>query len=101
MTLTELQYIVALAEEEHFGRAANRCCVSQPTLSIAVKKLEDELALCLFERSKQGVKLTPVGEQIVVKARRILDWHPLFDLDQALSSTIDWYKEFITHERTI
>ena len=48
MTLTELRYIVTLAQEQHFGRAADRCYVSQPTLSIAVKKLEDELGIALF-----------------------------------------------------
>src|SRR6187401_1303229 len=61
MTLTELRYIVALAQEQHFGRAAERCHVSQPTLSIAVKKLEEELGV-LFERGKQKVLPTPLGE---------------------------------------
>lgn len=73
MTLTELRYIVALAEEQHFGRAAAHCCVSQPTLSIAVKKLEDELGVILFERSNStGIKLTTMGAQIVAKARAVL-----------------------------
>jgi LysR family transcriptional regulator, hydrogen peroxide-inducible genes activator len=66
MTLTELRYIVTLAQEQHFGRAAERCYVSQPTLSIAVKKLEDELGVALFERTKSRVQPTPLGEQIVV-----------------------------------
>ncbi len=56
MTLTELRYIVTLAQEQHFGRAADRCYVSQPTLSIAVKKLEDELGIALFERTKSRVQ---------------------------------------------
>lgn len=73
MTLTELRYIVSLADEEHFGRAASRCHVSQPTLSIAVKKLEEELGLVLFERSKLRVKPSALGEQIVAKARAILN----------------------------
>jgi LysR family hydrogen peroxide-inducible transcriptional activator len=60
MTLTELSYIVALAQEQHFGRAAERCHVSQPTLSIAVKKLEEELGVTLFERCKNGVQITPL-----------------------------------------
>ncbi|HMU66791.1 MAG TPA: LysR family transcriptional regulator, partial [Cellvibrionaceae bacterium] len=64
MTLTELRYIVVLTQEQHFGRAAERCNVSQPTLSIAVKKLEDELGTILFERSKTRVYPTPLGEQI-------------------------------------
>ncbi len=61
MTLTELRYIVALAQEQHFGRAAERCHVSQPTLSIAVRKLEDELDVVLFERGKQGVLTDAAG----------------------------------------
>src|SRR3982074_1907622 len=65
MTLTELSYIVALAQEQHFGRAAERCHVSQPTLSIAVKKLEEEVEGTLFERCKNGVRITPLGERIV------------------------------------
>lgn len=73
MTLTELRYIVALAQEQHFGRAAERCHVSQPTLSIAVKKLEEELDATLFERGKQGIQATPLGERIVALASRVLD----------------------------
>ena len=72
MTLTELRYIIAVADEKHFGRAASRCFVSQPTLSIGVKRLEDELGVTLFERSKTGVHLTAVAEQLVEKARTIL-----------------------------
>ena len=73
MTLTELRYIVALAREHHFGRAAEACFVSQPTLSVAVKKLEEELGVALFERGKTEVAVTPVGERIVEQARRVLD----------------------------
>ncbi|MET0533577.1 MAG: LysR substrate-binding domain-containing protein [Steroidobacter sp.] len=73
MTLTELRYIVALASEQHFGRAAERCNVSQPTLSIAVKKLEDELGVALFERGKQGVLVTPLGQRIVAMASEVLE----------------------------
>lgn len=73
MTLTELRYIVTLAQEQHFGRAADRCHVSQPTLSIAVKKLEDELSIAIFERSKTRVYPTPLGEQIVRQAQRVLE----------------------------
>src|SRR6188472_28720 len=72
MTLTELRYIVALAEEQHFGRAAERCHVSQPTLSIAVKKLEEELDATLFERGKQGILPTPLGQKIVAMASQVL-----------------------------
>lgn len=73
MTLTELRYIVTLAQEKHFGRAAERCHVSQPTLSVGVKKLEEELGVLIFERSKGAVRLTPVGEGIVAQARRVLE----------------------------
>ena len=73
MTLTELRYIVTLAQEQHFGRAAERCHVSQPTLSIAVKKLEQELGVELFERSKNRVYPTPTGESVVAQAQRVLE----------------------------
>jgi LysR family hydrogen peroxide-inducible transcriptional activator len=73
MTLTEFRYIVALAQEQHFGRAAERCHVSQPTLSIAVKKLEKELRAPLFERAKQRARLTPLGERVVAAAKQVLD----------------------------
>ncbi|MBC6427675.1 MAG: hydrogen peroxide-inducible genes activator [Cellvibrionales bacterium] len=73
MTLTELRYIVMLAKEQHFGKAAKGCFVSQPTLSIAVKKLEGELGVALFERTKRRVRPTPIGEQIIAQARRILE----------------------------
>ncbi|MDP2809317.1 MAG: hydrogen peroxide-inducible genes activator [Rhodocyclaceae bacterium] len=72
MTLTELRYIVALARERHFGRAADKCNVSQPTLSVAVKKLEDELGIALFERSSGDVRTTPIGAQVVAQAERAL-----------------------------
>jgi LysR family hydrogen peroxide-inducible transcriptional activator len=73
MTLTELKYIVAVARERHFGRAAEACFVSQPTLSVAIKKLEDELGVVLFERGGSEVSLTPSGERIVEQAQRVLD----------------------------
>jgi LysR family hydrogen peroxide-inducible transcriptional activator len=73
MTLTELRYIVALARERHFGRAAEKCFVSQPTLSVAVKKLEDELGVALFERGGAEVSVTPVGSRIVEQAQRVLE----------------------------
>jgi len=72
MTLTELRYIVAVAEERHFGRAAERSFVSQPSLSASVKNLEEELGVTLFERGKRGVFLTEAGERIVEQARRAL-----------------------------
>lgn len=72
MTLTELRYIIALAETRHFGRAADKCSVSQPTLSVAVKKLEEELGVILFERAPQEVRLTGIGAQVVAQAERAL-----------------------------
>jgi LysR family hydrogen peroxide-inducible transcriptional activator len=73
MTLTELRYIVAVARERHFGRAAEGCFVSQPTLSVAVKKLEEELGLQLFERGPGEVSVTPTGQKIVAQAQRVLE----------------------------
>jgi len=73
MTLTELKYIVSLAQEKHFGRAAEHCRVSQPTLSVAIRKLEDRLKVAIFERNKQGVTITPIGEQIVAQANKVLE----------------------------
>jgi len=73
VTLTELRYIVALARERHFGRAAESCFVSQPTLSVGIKKLEKELGVTLFERSAGEVTLTPVGVSIVAQAARVLE----------------------------
>lgn len=72
MTLTELRYAVALAQEQHFGRAAERCHVSQPTLSVGMKRLEDYLGVLLFERSKGAVYLTPIGESIIEQAQKVL-----------------------------
>lgn len=73
MTLTELKYIIALAQEKHFGRAAARCSVSQPTLSVSIRKLEDRLKVAIFERNKQGVTVTPLGEQIITQANKVME----------------------------
>lgn len=73
MTLSEFRYIVAVAKELHFGRAAERCFVSQPTLSVAVKKLEEELGVKLFERHQHEVSITPIGESIIKQAELILN----------------------------
>lgn len=72
MTLTELRYIVMLARERHFGRAAEKCHVSQPTLSVALKKVEERLGVTLFERTSSEVRLTPVGEQMADQAEKVL-----------------------------
>ena len=73
MTLTELKYIVAVARERHFGKAADACHVSQPTLSVAIKKLEEELDVKLFERSANEVSATPLGEEIIRHAQLVLE----------------------------
>jgi LysR family hydrogen peroxide-inducible transcriptional activator len=73
MNLKDLKYLVALADTGHFGRAAERTFVSQPTLSAQLKKLEDYLGVKLVERQPKNVQLTDVGKQIVVRARRMLN----------------------------
>ncbi len=73
MTLNELRYIVAVARERHFGRAAEACHISQPTLSVAVRKLEEDLGVALFERNPGEVAITPVGRRIVEQAQRVLE----------------------------
>src|SRR5215831_16190094 len=73
MTLNELRYIVAVANERSFGRAAQRSFVSQPALSVAIQKLEDELGARLFERGKSEITVTPVGARIVEQAQKVLE----------------------------
>ena len=73
MTLAELRYLVAVADLRHFGRAAERCRVTQPTLSSQLRKLEETLGAPLVERTTRFVTLTPIGERVVAHARRILE----------------------------
>jgi LysR family hydrogen peroxide-inducible transcriptional activator len=74
VTLTELKYVIAVARERHFGHAAEACYVSQPTLSVAIKKLEDELGVILFERGGGGeLGITPAGERVVEQAAHIFE----------------------------
>jgi LysR family hydrogen peroxide-inducible transcriptional activator len=73
MTLTELRYIVAVARERHFGRAAEACFVSQPTLSVSIKKLEEELDVRIFERGANEVSVTPIGAEIVRQAQSVIE----------------------------
>ena len=73
MTLTELRYIVAVAREKHFGRAAEACFVSQPTLSVSIKKLEEELDVRIFERGTSEVSVTPLGQDIVRQAQAVIE----------------------------
>lgn len=72
MNIRDLKYVVAVAEERHFGRAADKCHVSQPALSGQIRKLEDSLGVTLFERTNRAVRVTPVGERIVAQARRLI-----------------------------
>lgn len=73
VTLTELKFIVAVAQERNFRRAAEKCFVSQPALSLAIKKLETELNIIIFERSHADVSMTEIGEKIVVQSSKVLE----------------------------
>ncbi|MDX1698602.1 MAG: LysR substrate-binding domain-containing protein [Thiohalobacterales bacterium] len=73
MNLRDLKYVIAVAETRHFGRAAEQCFVSQPTLSGQIRKLEEELGVAIFERTNRSVDITPVGEAIIVHARQMMD----------------------------
>jgi len=73
MTLTEFKYIIAVARERHFGRAAQACCVSQPTLSVAIRKLEEELGISIFERGGTEISVTPIGQRVVAQAQKVLE----------------------------
>ena len=73
MTLTELRYIVTVSKTKHFGKAASKCFVSQPTLSVAIRKLEDELDVEIFERGRSEVNITPIGHVILEQAEKILE----------------------------
>lgn len=72
MNIRDLKYAVAVADHCHFGRAAEVCHVGQPTLSAQIRKLEEHLGVTLFERTKRSVRVTPVGEEVVAKARELL-----------------------------
>ena len=73
MNIRDFRYVVAVAEERHFGRAAEKCHISQPALSGQIRKLEDTLGVALFERSNRHVRVTPTGDRIVALARELLD----------------------------
>jgi LysR family hydrogen peroxide-inducible transcriptional activator len=73
MTLVELKFLVAVAQERNFRRAAEKCYVTQPALSLGIKKLEEELKVIIFERSRSDVKITEIGEQIVEQASKVLE----------------------------
>ena len=73
MTLTELKFIIAVAQERNFRRAADLCFVTQPALSLGIKKLEQELGISIFERNRTDVQLPEVGKKIVEQAMKVLD----------------------------
>jgi LysR family hydrogen peroxide-inducible transcriptional activator len=73
MTLNELRYIVAVAQELNFRRAAEKACISQPALSLAIQKLEQELSVQIFERGKNSITVTPTGQAIIAQAQRVLE----------------------------
>src|SRR5215467_9687640 len=73
LTLRDLQYLVAIADEEHFGKAAASCNVSQPALSAQIRKIEDVLGVQLFERTNRRVTITPAGQAVAGQARIVLE----------------------------
>ena len=73
MTLSELRFVIAVSKERNFRRAAEKCFVSQPALSLAIKKLEEDLGVLIFERSRTDVSATPIGEQIIEQAIRAVE----------------------------
>ena len=88
MNLRDLTYLIAVAETNHFGRAAERCHVSQPTLSGQIKKLEEELGVTVFERTNRSVAVTPVGEVYVTES---------FAAGLALEQATDFACEYVGH----
>lgn len=73
MTITQLYYVLAVAENQNFTKAADKCFVTQPTLSMQIQKLEDQLGILIFDRSKKPIELTDVGKKIVAQARNIVN----------------------------
>lgn len=73
MTITQLSYVLAVAENQNFTKAAQKCFVTQPTLSMQIQKLEDQLDILIFDRSKKPIELTDVGRKIVTQARNIVN----------------------------
>jgi LysR family hydrogen peroxide-inducible transcriptional activator len=73
MTLSELRFVISIAKERNFRRAAEKCYVSQPALSLAIKKLEEDLGVLIFERNRNDVSATPIGEKIIAQATRALE----------------------------
>jgi LysR family hydrogen peroxide-inducible transcriptional activator len=92
MTITQLDYVIAVAEHQNFTKAAERCFVTQPTLSMQIQKLESELDILIFDRSKKPIELTEIGKKIVVQARNIVN-----EADR-INDIVDQQKGFIGGE---
>ncbi len=73
MTITQLQYVLAVAEHKNFTLAAEKCFVTQPTLSMQIQKIEEELSILIFDRSKKPIQLTEIGQKIVNQAKNIVN----------------------------
>src|SRR5574343_1277824 len=73
MTITQLQYVLAVAEHRNFTLAAEKCFVTQPTLSMQIQKVEEELNILIFDRSKKPIQLTEIGQKIVSQAKNIVN----------------------------
>ena len=74
MTITQLQYVLAVAEHKNFTLAAEKCFVTQPTLSMQIQKVEEELNIQIFDRSKKPIQLTEIGQKIVFLKNGLLEW---------------------------
>ncbi|MCK0124402.1 LysR substrate-binding domain-containing protein [Gelidibacter sp. F2691] len=92
MTITQLTYVLAIAEHKNFTKAAKKCFVTQPTLSTQIQKLEDELSVLIFDRSKKPIELTEVGRKIVHQARNIVNE------SERIQDIVDQQKGFIGGE---
>ncbi len=92
MTITQLRYVLAIAEQQNFTKAAEKCFVTQPTLSTQIQKLEDELDILIFDRSKKPIELTDVGRKIVQQAKNIVDE------SERIQDIVDQQKGFIGGE---
>ena len=92
MTITQLKYVLAIAEHKNFTKAAEKCFVTQPTLSTQIQKLEDELDVQIFDRSKKPIELTDVGRKIVQQAKNIVDE------SERIQDIVDQQKGFIGGE---
>ncbi|WP_347925141.1 LysR substrate-binding domain-containing protein [Pontimicrobium sp. SW4] len=92
MTITQLYYVLAVAEHQNFTKAAEKCFVTQPTLSMQIQKLEDQLDIQIFDRSKKPIELTEIGKKIVAQAKNIVD-----EADR-IKDIVDQQKGFIGGE---